>query len=129
MGKVFSAEIDIRWADLDAYGHVNNVAIFSYLEVSRTKLWLETGFDFLHGSIQALVARAECDYLKPILFLERVVISMEVPRMGNSSYDIHYRLHNGEDVIYATAKTVMVCFDTQLSNTVSIPDGFRMAVS
>ena len=72
MGKVFSAEIDMRWADLDAYGHVNNVAIFSYLEASRMKLWLEAGFDFLHGSIQALVAKAECDYLKPILFLEQV---------------------------------------------------------
>ena len=129
MGRLFSVEIDMRWADLDAYGHVNNAVIFSYLETARVKLLLEPGIDLMQGSLQTLVARAECDYLKPIPFSERVAISMEISRLGHSSYDIHYRVHNNEGVTYATAKTVMVCFDPELNKAVSIPEAFRVAVS
>ena len=129
MGKIFSIEIDMRWADIDAYGHANNAIIFSYLETARVKLLLEPGLDIMQGPLQTLVARAECDYLKPIFFSQQVVISMEIPRLGNSSYDIHYRVHNDEGVTYAKAKTVMVCYDTELNRPVPIPDEFRASVS
>ena len=59
MGRAFTIEIDMRWADLDAYGHVNNAVIFSYLETARVKLLLEPGIDLMQGALQTLVAGAE----------------------------------------------------------------------
>jgi len=129
MTKSFLVEIEKRWADIDLYGHVNNVVLFSYLEIARVNLWKQTDCDFVSESLQLLVARAECDYLKPILLSDRVVITMEIPRLGRSSYDIHYQVHDGDSVTYATAKTVMVCYDKELKQTVTIPEAFRSAVS
>ncbi len=125
MDKTFTLEIETRWSDIDAYGHVNNVSLFRFLEIARVKILQREGFDFLNGSVQTLVARAECDYLKPILISDRVVVSMEVSRIGNSSFDLGYLIHNGEGGRYATAKTVMVCFDPVLNNTVAVPQMFR----
>jgi acyl-CoA thioesterase FadM len=52
---------------------------------------------------------------------------MTITRFGNSSFDIDYALHNGNGVTFATAKTVMVCFDKRLGRSTSIPETLRQA--
>ena len=34
-GKIFSTNIDVRFSDLDALGHVNNAVFFTYFEEGR----------------------------------------------------------------------------------------------
>jgi acyl-CoA thioesterase FadM len=34
----FSTDVEVRFVDLDAYGHVNSATYFTYLETARTKL-------------------------------------------------------------------------------------------
>jgi acyl-CoA thioester hydrolase len=125
----FSTDIEVRFADLDAYGHINNATYFTYLETARTKLFLEKFIDLLNEGSLLLVVRAECDYRKPIGLADRVVVSMTITRIGNSSFDIDYAIHNGNGVIFAMAKTVMVCFDQQIGKPVSIPESFRQILN
>jgi len=120
----FSTDIELRFSDLDAYGHVNNAVFFTYLETARTKLFLDRFIDFMDGGLLFLVVRAECEYRKPIRLSDRVVVSMNISRFGRSSFDIDYTLHDGSGSTFATAKTVMVCFDNKLARTVPIPEGF-----
>jgi acyl-CoA thioester hydrolase len=37
--RVFEGETEMRWGDLDAYGHVNNVRFFDYFQEARI-IWL-----------------------------------------------------------------------------------------
>lgn len=126
--EVFSADIEVRFADLDAYGHVNNAVFFTYLETARTKLFLEKFIDLLDRGLLFLVVKAECEYLNPIRLSDRVVVSMQVVRIGRSSLDMEYAVHNGSDTTFATAKTAMVCFDHNLGRSVSLPESFRQAL-
>jgi acyl-CoA thioester hydrolase len=123
---VFSSDIEVRFADLDAYGHVNNAVFFTYLETARTKLFLDKFLDFLDRGLLFLVVKAECEYFKPIGLSDRVVVSMKVVRIGRSSFDIDYTIHDGGGLTFAAAKTIMVCYDGKSRKTVAMPEDFRI---
>lgn len=121
MAQIHSAPIELRFADLDLYGHVNSVVYFSYLETARVKLFSNFFKDLSTQQIFTLVARAECDYKLPILFGDEVIVSLSLSRMGNSSFDLEYRIHDNTGKTFATAKTTMVCFDNVKKTTVRVP--------
>jgi acyl-CoA thioester hydrolase len=122
MTQAFSTPIELRFSDLDLYGHVNSVVYFTYLETARVKLFHDYFQDMTAQHIFALVAHAECDYKLPILFGDPLVVSVTVARVGTSSFDLDYRLHDGSERTYATARTTMVCFDSIRKVTIPVPD-------
>ena len=124
----YETEIEVRFADLDAYGHVNNAVFFTYMEIARTKLLRDKFIAWQKRDLLFLVVRAECDYQQPITFSDRVFVSLEIDRIGRSSFDLTYRLHNGAGRDFATARTVMVCFDAGAGTTVPVPDEFCQAL-
>src|SRR5665647_432283 len=70
--------VPVRWGDLDAYGHVNNVAVLGFLEEARIaafwrhpdaaeQAWPTAILDAGPGSATVtVVARQEIEYLQPI---------------------------------------------------------------
>lgn len=121
----FTTEIEIRFSDLDAYGHVNNALFFTYLEMTRIKMFQHYFGAFLDSSVLFLVVRAECDYRLPITLKDRVEITLTVEQLRHSSFTFSYRVHDGHDRLYATARTVMVGYDPVLSKPVAIPAQIR----
>ena len=122
MAQTFSTPIELRFSDLDLYGHVNSVAYFSYLETARVRLFKDFFQELTEKHIFILVARAECDYRLPILFGDELVVSVVIVRIGTTSFDLEYRLHDGREKTYATARTTMVCFDNVRKVTVPVPE-------
>jgi acyl-CoA thioester hydrolase len=122
MTQIFSTPIELRFSDLDIYGHVNSVVYFSYLETARVKLFKDFFKELTDKQIFTLVARAECDYKIPILLGDELIVSVVVSRIGTSSFDLEYRLHDGREKTYATARTTLVCFDNAKKVTVQVPD-------
>ena len=122
MAQTFSTPVELRFSDLDLYGHVNSVVYFTYLETARVKLFSNFFKELTDRHIYTLVARAECDYKIPILLGDELVVSVVVARIGTSSFDLDYRLHDGGKKTYATARTTMVCFDNARKVTVPVPD-------
>ena len=125
MADEYSTSIELRFSDLDAYGHVNSAVYFTYLETARVKLFSDFFRAVSDQGIFTLVARAECDFKVPILLYDKVLVNVRMSRLGTSSFDLEYRLHNGKDTIYATARTTMVCFDSVLKAAVPVPDSLR----
>lgn len=125
MAKTFSTPIELRFSDFDLYGHVNSVVYFSYLETARVTLFKDFFTELTKQQIFTLVARAECDYKLPILFGDKLIVSILMSRIGTSSFDLAYQLHDGGEKTYATASTTMVCFDNARKVTVAVPDCIR----
>jgi len=122
-----STEIEIRFADLDAYRHVNNAAYFTFIETARFKLFREYFTEIMATGLQFLVVEANCRYLEPIGLNDPLVIDVEFQTPERSSFILNYILHSGKGKIYAEARTVMVCFDSSLGKTVRVPDQMRLA--
>ena len=121
MARTYEIPIEMRFSDLDIYGHVNSVVYFDYLETARVRLISGIYRELTEKGIYLLVAKAECDYKLPILFGDTVVVAVTISRIGGSSFDLAYRIHDRAGKTFAEAKTVMVCYDNAKKTTIPVP--------
>ena len=112
-GKTFSTNIGVRFSDLDALGHVNNAVFFTYFEEGR-KNFSKKYFKVSDPSdFRFIMAHIHCDYLKPVLFVDKVTLHMWVKDIGTKSFTFEYKLVHQSDpsIVYATGESVQVCYD------------------
>ena len=125
MARIYSTGIELRFSDLDAYGHVNSAVYFTYLETARVKLFKDFFSEISEQGIFTVVARAECDFKIPIMLGDEIVVSLYLAGTGRTSFTLEYRIHDDKETTYATASTTMVCFDNAKKTTVSVPESIK----
>ncbi|MBD3852463.1 MAG: acyl-CoA thioesterase [Acidobacteria bacterium] len=123
-GYSFSCPIQVRWRDLDAFGHVNNATFASYLEMARTEAWttLFGGRDAL--GIPFFVKRLEIDYRRPIGLDDEVRVWLRVGETRGASFTFEYVVEAGGEVA-AEAVTRLACVDKQTGRPVPIDPEVR----
>ena len=126
-GYPFVCAIDVRWRDLDLFGHVNNAVFVSYLEHARVQAWRAWKERGQTSVTHFLVARIEIDFKSPIELDERVEVGMGVERVGRSSFTYRYRIE-AEGRLAAEATSVQVCFDPKSQAPIPVPDDLREAL-
>jgi acyl-CoA thioester hydrolase len=105
----------IRWGDMDAFQHVNNVAFFEYLQEARVDMfWAHPQRSGLSPLAQGMVvAKHEIEYLAPLTWREEsIIIEAWVRNLRVSSFAIEYVVRDAER-IYATARSVLVPYDLE----------------
>jgi acyl-CoA thioester hydrolase len=127
-----STEIQIRWGDMDALGHVNNAVYLTYLEQARVQYMADLRmWDARVSKMGLIMARVVLDYEAPLLATDRVAtVFSRVSRLGNKSFDmaqIITRRVNDDYEIAASGTITLVVFDYPANLTVSIPDEWRSA--
>lgn len=120
-------EMATRWADNDAYGHINNVVHYSWFD-SAVNAWLiEAGLlDIAAGDPIGLVVETGCRYAGSLTYPEPVEIGFGVERLGNSS--VTYRLGvfaKGDDEPAAEGHFVHVYVDRETRRPVELPLAWR----
>ncbi|MGR8010511.1 acyl-CoA thioesterase [Streptomyces hypolithicus] len=110
----------LRWSDMDAFGHVNNVVFLRYLEEARIDFMFrlapgDGSPSFAGGSV---VARHEIDYKLPLVHRhEPVIIESWVTKIGAASLTIAYEVKDadadGSERVYVRASTVVVPYDLE----------------
>ncbi|MFI9582021.1 acyl-CoA thioesterase [Streptomyces sp. NPDC052236] len=106
----------MRWSDMDAFGHVNNVVFLTYLEEARIDFMFRLAPgngspSFAGGSV---VARHEIDYKLPLVHRhEPVIIESWVTKINAASLTIAYEVKDTEGAarVYVRASTVVVPYD------------------
>lgn len=130
----------LRWSDLDAYGHVNNVQVLRLLEEARVHaLWVsDDSLDVdsssdgeappsavLDASLQSktlsIIARQEIEYLLTIEYRRAPLdIQVWIGRLGGADLEINYEVWSplGEEPseLYARASSTVVLVDTDTAN-------------
>jgi acyl-CoA thioester hydrolase len=102
----------LRWADMDAQGHVNNAAYLDYLQEARVA-YLLSGSPVLHHLLDSgvLVVSHQLEYLRPVTFSNRsLMVNLWVDAIGASRFSIGYEIYDGADLA-ARARTGVVPFD------------------
>lgn len=111
----------LRWSDMDAFGHVNNVVFLRYLEEARIDFMFrlapgDGSPSFAGGSV---VARHEIDYKLPLVHRhEPVTIESWVTKIGAASLTIAYEVKDAADAdsperVYVRASTVVVPYNLE----------------
>ena len=119
--------VQLRWSDMDALRHVNNVQFLRFLEDARVQMLVEAGRRRLESELGVVVVRHEIDYLRPLLFrTEPVVVDTWVTHVGRTSYTVAYEVREPSgDTVYARASTVLVSVSLADGSSQPIDDAMR----
>jgi acyl-CoA thioester hydrolase len=84
-------KISTRWADNDAYGHVNNTVYYQWFD-SAVNAWLVSAglLDIHVGDPIGLVVETGCTFFAPLSFPGDVEVGIAIERLGSSS--VTYRI-------------------------------------
>jgi acyl-CoA thioester hydrolase len=79
----YRVAITTRWMDNDIYGHINNVAYYSYFDSAANRFLIEEGgLDIVGGDSIALVVASGCAYHAPVAYPSGLVAGVRVDRLG-----------------------------------------------
>jgi acyl-CoA thioester hydrolase len=120
-------EIGTRWADNDAYGHVNNIVYYGWFDTAVNAWLIETGLlDVAAGDPIGLVVETGCRYARPLSYPQPVEVGLAVEQLGRSS--VRYRLGvfaKGADDAAAEGFFVHVYVGRETRRPVELPEGWR----
>jgi acyl-CoA thioester hydrolase len=122
-------EIGTRWADNDAYGHVNNTVHYQWFDTAVNG-WLVTQglLDIVGGDPIGLVAETGCRYARSLSYPESVDVGLAVEALGKSS--VRYSLGifaKNEDEAAAEGYFVHVYVGRESRRPVELPPSWRAA--
>jgi acyl-CoA thioester hydrolase len=123
----FVCQVPVRWGDMDAYGHVNNVEQLRLLEEARVALFFTggrtAGVSTFDG--QLVVARHTIEYKRPLHYRpEPLTLQVWVTKLAASSVTIAYEIRD-DDALYATASSVLAAFDADGSHVRRLTEAER----
>lgn len=115
-------DIQVRFADTDMLGHINNTSYAAYLEVGRSDF-----FTSLAGEVPWFVlARMEFDFLKEGFLQDALQVRTSAERLGTTSMTLRQDIFRG-DVCVVSAKCVLVCIDRESRSKGAIPTNWQIA--
>ena len=112
-------EMQTRWRDLDAFGHVNNAVFASYIENARATLFDRWKLPYLGKGKSLIIASLTIDYYKQLNHPSKFIIGQKVSRIGNTSFDIESSLFK-ENKLIGTSRVVVVCFDFDIQKPIPV---------
>ncbi len=122
-----STTITTRWADNDAYGHLNNTVYYGWFDTAVNTWLIANGLlDIAAGDPIGLVVETGCRYFAPLEYPGDVEVLLGLERMGTSS--VTYRIGvfaPGADRPAAEGHFTHVIVDRSTRRPVSIPASWR----
>ena len=124
-------QFPIQWGDLDAYGHVNNLAYLKWFEAVRALYALRVGVDVLprKKGVGAVLASISCKYLRQASYPGYVVAGVRVTRLSVGGITLNFRIADGQiGVPVAEGNCDVALYDYADDKPIPIPDPIRAAV-
>ena len=124
----FWAEVEVRWGDMDAQGHVNNAVYFTYCETARIKLLRSIGVQGRSGGAAQgpTLVTTSCDFKQQVRYPTTLDIGVRVERVGQRSFELSYGMfRQGTDEFVAVARSVNAWVDFAQERAVPLPDELR----
>lgn len=121
---MFYLEIQPRFSDTDALGHISNTSLPVWFEQARTPV-----FEIFHPSLDVktwplIIARMEIDLMAQSYWHMPVQIRTGIGKIGNSSFHVIQEAFQNDKQI-ARGVAVLIHFDYDTEKSLPIPDDIR----
>ena len=122
-----SLVIPTRWADNDAYGHINNSVYYFYFDTVVNRFLIDNGLlEIGKSDIIGLVVETSCSYFAPVSFPDDISAALRVAKLGTSSVTYEVALFKNDEVTAAAqGHFVHVYVDEKTRRPVKISDMMR----
>lgn len=125
----YTTTITTRWMDNDVYGHINNVAYYSFFDTAANQFLIEHGLDIHGGPVIGLVVESKCQYHAPLAYPEVLRAGVRVETLGNRSVTYGIAIFGRDDRAAAHGYFVHVFVERDSRKAVLIPDNIRSALA
>ena len=120
--------IEIRWRDLDAYGHVNNAVYLNYLEEARDA-WVQEVLGAVTDTWDFVLARVAIDFRAELTQDDgSVLVRCRLDSIGRSSVGTREEIVKLDGTVSATAESVIVPRDPKTGRSRRLNDQERAAL-
>ncbi len=136
MSVLHQSRIPLRWADLDAFGHLNNVQFFRLMEQARVE-WLEALGEFPPAGVSPaqsgqsampVAAHIECHFRRQVLYPATLTVQLSVERAGRSSLRLRNQILDDAGQPVAEGAVTMVWVSVASGRPVDLPARIRAEV-
>lgn len=128
MNKQLITPVQKRFSDVDSFMHVNNIWQQSYFDMGKTDFYTKVlGITGVFDKLRIITASTHTDYYGQVRLTDDIVVITDVSRLGNKSMTLHQRIMCGERCL-TESSSVMVAFDFETQQTVTMPDEWRKAL-
>ena len=119
---VHTSRWPIRWGDMDAMGHVNNIVYFRYMEQARIE-WVEglMAARATEGTVPIVIVNASCTFLLPLVYPGEVEVRMLLGDAGRTSVGSYYEIRMN-DRKYAEGAAKIVWLDPVTGRPAPLPE-------
>ena len=122
--------LQIRFNDVDKFGHVNNTIYFQFYDSGKTD-YVSTvckGYDWNQYAI--FVVKIEAEFFAQIKSDDRIAVRTRTAKLGNKSFHLVQEIF---DVVTQEVKSrcmsIMVLYDLEHKQSMPFPDEWRRAIS
>lgn len=122
--------IQLRFNDIDQFGHVNNTVYFTYYDLGKTE-YFATVYPALKWDKDGIVVvHIEADFLSQIKSNDPIAVQTAIVEIGNKSMTMVQRVINTRtEEIKCLCKSVLVAFDLEKHDSKEIPEDWKEAIS
>lgn len=125
MALKLTTPIQMRFADIDSFGHVNNIAQQSYFDLGKAEFFAELWrLVPEQQQVTAMIVSVQNDFLKQILWGDAISVITSIEAVGTKSLTFSQQIVRGEEVC-SRSRTVMVCYDKEAQESVPVPAEWR----
>jgi acyl-CoA thioester hydrolase len=123
----FTLDVPLRWGDMDAMAHLNNVMYFRLMEEARIQWFAGLGFSTLPVGEAPILAHASCDFVRAMTYPGTARVTQIVTRVGRASVEMSIVIERTDapGVAYATGRTVIVWYDYTAQRSAPWPPSVR----
>ena len=124
-------ELRIDWSEIDLFGHVNNLAIFKYVQAARVNYMEIIGLMQLQAEIKIgpILASATCQFRKPLFYPGKVIVYSKVEVIKHSSFHLQHEIRNDDGEIAAEAHDIIVMYDFERKHKLNIPEEIKRKIT
>ena len=118
----------VAWGDMDAFGHLNNVQYYRYMESARIEYL--TQIDAFGMGLVTVIASSSCRYYRPVFYPDLLKIGVRVVELRNSGFRMVYVLYSNQQAqMVATGESIVVLVDANTHEKTALPLALKQRIA
>ncbi|WP_380675811.1 acyl-CoA thioesterase [Salinigranum sp. GCM10025319] len=122
----YRTTVEVRYSDLDTFGHVNNAVYATFCEEARVDYFRDVLDQGVHD-VSFVVVRLEIDIERSIRDVGEAAVAVGITEFGRTSFTLGYELRYEGEVV-ASGESVQVAVDDDGQPT-AVPEEWRERVA
>ena len=121
--------LQIRFNDVDKFGHVNNTVYFQFYDTAKTDYFATVCKDVDWERVAIVVAKIEADFVAQIKANSRIAGRTRTVKIGHKSFQLEQEVFDIDtQEVKSRCFSVMVLYDLERQQTIPFPDEWRQAI-